>query len=79
MLVILKLICDLISVDTASFIDLVNRKLDTVLYCRTINRRISCCRSDTSDLKCIRVCRTLVTSAAVSASRSASDPASARS
>src|SRR5699024_7160598 len=54
-LIILELIFDLIAVDTACGVDLVDSDLRAVLYCDTVNSSASCARSHSADLKCSAV------------------------
>ena len=54
-LVILKTILNLRTVDTACLINLINSDLRAVLCRITINRRCSCCRSDSADVKCVGI------------------------
>ena len=52
-LIILELILDLITVDAAVRIDLVNRKLHTVFHGVSVDRVVACRRSDAPDHKYI--------------------------
>ena len=51
MLVILEIKLDLVSVDTAVSVDLINSDLCAVLNCETIYSSRACDRADTADLE----------------------------
>ena len=51
MLVILEIKLDLVSVDTAVSVDLINSDLCAVLNCETIYSSRACYRADTADLE----------------------------
>ena len=51
MLVILEIKLDLVSVDTAVSVDLINSGLGAVLNCETVYGSCTCNRADTTDLE----------------------------
>ena len=53
MLVILEVIVDLISVDSACLVDLVNCDLNTVLYSISVDSSAAGNRAGSADLKCV--------------------------
>ena len=71
MLVILEIKFDLVSVDTAVSVDLVDCDLCAVLNCETIYSSCTCYRADTTDLEYLPEAAVLSPAAAVVASAAA--------